>query len=146
MSIQPITCKLCGKQIPEGLPIVGEPPENARRRKVQNMTIHMQDKHPVSFQTALTTGMLCGQTIPAIMLAADFDLPDEMEQQRQSERARIAKLVRRVTLSDAQLEHLLTDSLATEHIGDALWLLKDLRDRYEEIGEYAPEGVALAKV
>ena len=149
--ITQIVCKLCGKAIPEGVPIVGEPPDNVRRRKVAQMNIHMQDRHPVQFQTAVTAGIVFGQTVPAILTAADFDLPEDMEKQRQIERARLAKMLRRVTLTDEQLEKLTTDALLSFPLAYSfdnsdgqeirfaiLDLLKRLRDRYEEIGEYAP--------
>lgn len=149
--ITQIVCKLCGKAIPEGVPIVGEPPDNVRRRKVQQMTVHMQERHPVAFQTAITAGIVAGQTIPAILLAADFDLPEDMEKRRQMERAELAKALRRVTLTDEELEKLLQEAAAASPLSrdahtdmDAVvefgvQVLKILRDRYEEIGEYGPE-------
>lgn len=150
MSLQPIKCKLCNKIIPEGVPIIGEKPEEVRGRKWHHMQVHMQQSHRPHFQIILELTKICSLSIPAILIGADFEIPEDMEQQRQAERSKLAKILRRTTLTDdeiaAQLpreDHYSIPQFQPPHgtammpIADAFVLMLNLRDRYEEIGAYA---------
>jgi hypothetical protein len=109
---------------------------------VSRMQMHYQSKHPEKWQAALTTGVICGQMIPAFIMGGDFDLTPELEKARDVERSKMHRLTRRIRRTDAELKAIANDlHMASDHRGpdpDSVFeILKDLRDRYEEIGEYA---------
>jgi len=56
----------------------------------------------------------------------------------EEKRARIHEMTRTVRMSDEDLENMTSLFASLHRAHDAMLLLKDLRDRYEGLGKYAP--------
>lgn len=147
----PVKCKLCGTTIKPPELIIGEDPRIGLLKQIQKMATHMSRRAEDEARDGATQKphleayalhQAQAQNLAGVLMSRCFDLSPELQAYAERERARLATSVRKTTLADADLETL---TAKNDLQGATLWIvlayLKDLRDRYEEIGDYAPAAI-----
>jgi hypothetical protein len=145
MSIQPLQCKLCKLILREPEIIVGEPQEMRTGKSIALLLQHFDQAAQHEAQQNGITGRrphleaMQQHVLPALISAQSwlkmkfFTLPEYLEESKEHIRRQIAKATRKRSMSDEDLEKL---SAILQCPIDGL---KNLRDYYEEIGQYAPK-------
>jgi len=156
MSLQLIKCKVCGKTLSEPERIIGEPPRAHFARLIERLKKHFNSRindeqlqiakpHSEAFAAVLAS-MLTYQSLALTKPGLLFDgLPEDFLEDRERVRAGFAASLRKVTMTDEDLwpvaERVFDPNNGLMYASNpeaAHLILLDLRDRYEEIGAYAP--------
>lgn len=163
MLILPIKCKHCGKTIspPDAAKIIGESPQVQNQRIIGKLMGHLQGKAEDEGKgiiggphaQALIEATLVAQNLHMALVLGGFELSAEMEADRQQVLKRVHEITRTVKMTDNELELLAAsafdhpDALDDEGtiLNHAENALRDLRDRYEGLGKYAPKPPAAAQ-
>ena len=160
-----IVCKFCNQKIktpPEAM-VVGIPKERRLGIITQALGVHLQTEAareakglqsiapqngkpnpaivlPKSLHfDAIQQVMLHGNAIQGFMMLNCFELTDELAEIHEINRAVIHAWSRKVKLTDEDLSAKALQLANTDKPEvAAMFMLQDLRDRYEEIGKYAP--------
>ena len=149
MILSLMKCKICSKIIspPDQALIIGEPPEVRNQRILQSLFSHIQEKTQEEqgrpdqpHAAALVAAITVGENLKGALLFGNFEIGAEQEAERQDVLRRVHEITRTVRMSD--------QDLMEEHQepagGWVLEKLRDLRDRYEGLGKYAPAQPAAA--
>ncbi len=157
MILGALHCKLCSKEIDPPEILLNESPEDRDKRIIARLLKHLQKRaemererggpHLQAIQHAAQTCMHISANLNGALLTGNFELPEDLEIQRQSLLKQVHEMTRTVRVSDDELDSLLT-TLITEDEPEfgrsELWepmsaLFRDFRDRYESLGKYAPQ-------
>ena len=148
----PMKCRLCGKIIspPDEARIIGQPETVQNQKIIARLMAHI-GKHAQEEQRsggphaqALIEATLASQNLHASLIIGCFQINPEMEADRQRVFARIHELTRTVRITDEDLKTIAQENgfvLNFDHWAEnenLLDMLRDLRDRYESLGKYAP--------
>ena len=153
MIITPMKCKLCGKTIsaPDEALIIGQPPQARNQRLIAKLLQHMQTRAEEELKDrngsarphtqALVAATVASQNFNGALVIGCFDISPDMEAERQGVLKRIHEMTRTIRIPDTELAGLSKDCDCEG--GECTWdavleVLKDLRDRYEGLGKYAP--------
>jgi hypothetical protein len=154
-----LKCKLCQAIIPEPPIIIGEPPSVRQAKTIQSMMQHLNELGTKEMQNqllrrkphaqAMSFVIANSTTISNYLMAASFDLPEELEATREMGRHSIHEATRKVRMTDCDLLQIEDEIISElEEPGDPANriavhnAIANLRDRYEEIGQYAPAAPA----
>lgn len=139
--IIPIKCNLCGTTIKPPELIIGEDPRIGLLKQIQKMATHLQRraedeardgaKAQKPHLEAFALHQAQAQNLAGVLMSRCFDLSPELEAYAERERARLAASIRKTTITDAEIE-----AMALEAADERF--IKSIRDRYEELGDYAP--------
>ncbi len=147
MILSLMKCKICGKVIspPDQALIIGESAPARNQRILQALFSHIQGQmeternQPAQPHTAALIGAtVAGENLKGAMLVGCFEVSPDMEMERQDVLRRVHEITRTVRMSD---EDLMEYAPRGYHgLVEIRWIdaLKDLRDRYEGLGKYAP--------
>lgn len=163
MTLRPITCKYCSKTISPALPHIGESPQQNMARTVQLMAQHIAEESQEEQRTAKrhpkagvkpgphqVAEFLLSATVAGVanyQIAQSFNLSEDLEAAVEIGRHSIHEASRKVRMTDEDVESILPRWLDGElkpipkYDGItqvARELARDLRDRYEGLGKYAP--------
>ena len=163
MSLQPITCLICKslspirlsrlKKVSPNAPYLNRPdlivtdtPAEREGKEVSILTEHVahcaavevkdkddtEKRHAQAIEVARRAGMY----FMSYQLAKCFDLPEDLKTPHERARAQFHADTRKVQMTDVDLR-IFADGFydGRDYSFDAL---RDLRDRYEELGKYAP--------
>ena len=145
MSLTPLRCKACKTILQEPPVIVGEDPEMRLSKAVVLILQHFdqhaqkeaQDRNPATNKPHLAA--MQNSVMPALMTAqtwlkmGHFELPDYLQAARDQARRSIHGATFKRRMSDEDVQKL------AEHLNTSVIGLTNLRDYYEESGQYAPE-------
>ena len=148
-------CKLCGKIIspPDETPLIGEPPQVRNQKIIQRLMRHMQNRVEAEAKLgagehlqAMADATVASQNFSGALLIGYFEISPDMEKGRQLVMQRIHEMTRSVRMADQEIDRIvakrtegMTHSLSTVAFVRAMYdALRDLRDRYEGLGQYAP--------
>ena len=143
MILSLMKCKICSKIIspPDQALIIGESAPARNQRILQSLFSHIQTKaqeeqnQPAQPHImALIAAMTAGENLKGALLIGNFEISPEQEAERQDVLRRVHEITRTVRTTDEDLEKI----LYAHPNGFAMNALKDLRDRYEGLGKYAP--------
>jgi hypothetical protein len=96
--------------------------------------------HAQLVQSCVQQGAVMGQLVQGLLTLRAFHLTQELEKYAETHRANLHAWSRKVRMSDDDLSSLMVSfgleqpTIPTQYSR----LLRDLRDRYEELGKYAP--------
>lgn len=138
--IIPAKCKICGSTLkpPDEALIIGEDPVIAGRRYFQRLVKHLAERH----QEHMAAAVLMGNNLCGILIGANFELSGDLAQAQEQERANIHRMTGKVRMTDEDLKPLAYNTDFEDDLDIGLFeIFKDLRDRYEEIGQYAVKPV-----
>ena len=159
-----IKCKHCGKIISPEPVIIGEP-ENVRQGKtIARMARHIQARAQKEqqeneaaaraageqqykagpHQTALVTLDVAARGFGEFALAQHFELSGDLETAVDRGRRSIHEATRSVRFTDQDLDRLSNEMCPRGRSAEIEAALRDLRDRYEGLGKYAPAQPAAA--
>jgi hypothetical protein len=142
-------CKICRKEIDPPEVLIGERPEDRDKRIISRLLRHLQKRaeiekagggpHLEAIQHAAATCMHISGNLNGALLTGNFELPAELEKQRLELLRQVHEMTRQVRLSDEDLKALYNAYCnGAVRYPTSLSLLKDIRDRYESLGLYAP--------
>ena len=155
MIITPMKCKLCGKTIspPDEALIIGEADGARKAKLIAELTQHIvtegnnevrrngpnEDAGPHT--AAICAANKAAQHLGTALMVNCFDVSPDLDTDRLEVFRRIHAVTRTVRIPDTELERLSKDCDCEG--GECTWdavleVLKDLRDRYEGLGKYAP--------
>ena len=140
-----IRCKVCQKVISEPARIIGDPQGMHEARIMQQLLKHIQSKVDEEMRdssdqqkphcAAWGPRVASVFTYQMLMCSHLFELTPELESRSETDRARFHESSRKqLKITDEELASTYIEPDGRAH-SDAL---RDLRDRYEEIGRYAP--------
>ena len=156
MSLIPMKCKLCGKIIEPPEILIGEPEGKRKQRTVRKLMKHMEERveteaksgrggpHLEATQKAAMRCNLIAANLNGVFLTEHFEMPEDLQSDRQALLRDVHEMTRQVRVSDEELMRMLDGCTVTIGTGfstpsmHAEDVLKDLRDRYESLGKYAP--------
>ena len=139
MSLQPIKCKVCGQIIPEPPRIIGEAFNLHIGKCVMLMTRHLlglaeqeaMGKPNGTLRTphaeALGRVLRISESFKNYLAAANFEMPEEMARAGDEVRKEVHRATGRTRFTDEELE-------AKASSPGVAAVLRELRDRYEELG------------
>ena len=145
-----LKCKICGKEIEPPPLVIGEySSEDRDKRVIARVLQHLSKRaemekagggpHLEAIQKAAATCMHISSNLNGALLTGNFELPEDLEQQRLSLLRQVHEMTRQVRMSNQELieqcDHIQDCAGAAER---ALRIMLDLRDRYESLGRYAP--------
>ena len=159
--IIPVKCKLCGATIKPPELIIGEDPRIPLLKQIAKMAAHMAKRAEDEARNGgLTKPHLeafaqqqgQAQNLAGVLMSRCFDLSPELEAYAERERAMLARTLRKATVTDEEIQEISISTLnaVMEQFEDRPYVellqhlkaaVKDLRDRYEELGDYAPAEV-----
>lgn len=134
------TCKLCRRRVAESvalnIPVVGEPGKRATEL-TKILMKHLEKHHATEF--AQGASMLA--EFPAFLILAAFDYEDPtMPPRLEQIRAAIFQVVRKNTMTDASLEHIVAGyGLDPDDAAKVNEAMRAVRDACCELGQFAPE-------
>ena len=150
-------CKLCGKIIEPPQLLIGEPEGKRKQRTVRKLMKHMEERveteaksgrggpHLEATQKAAMRCNLIAANLNGVFLTEHFEMPEDLQTDRQALLRDVHEMTRQVRLTDEDLHRensrfWFRTSSSVEPITptDILKVLFDLRDRYESLGKYAP--------
>ena len=137
----PLKCKLCSKTISPPIRIIGQSDAEYRGACTAKLTGHVAGHAKEEMKTggphaiANAQAAIPSQNLYSALLLGCFDLPPEMERDRAEVFAMIHALTRTVRMTDQDINAWAPSTVDSEGIA----ALRDLRDRYEGLGKYAPE-------
>ena len=160
MIIGSMKCKICGKKIEPPEIVIREDPAAHDGRIIGKLLNHLRKRaeferksphggpHLQAIQQAAATCMNISSNLNGALLTGNFELPEGLENQRQSLLRQVHEMTRTVRTSDLEIP-LLIERAFSQWGGDfpgnnavpyllAIDRLEDLRDRYEALGKYAP--------
>jgi hypothetical protein len=134
------TCKLCAKRVAESpsldIPIIGAPGKGVQEL-MQILVKHLTKHHAEEFQKGAA---LVAEFKPFLILSAFHFEDPTMDPRLEIIRAAIFAVVRKNTLSDASLEHIVKgfglDPDDAQKVNEAM---KSVRDACCEFGPFAPK-------
>ena len=135
------TCRLCGKDVAESspleIPLVGKPGDKADAL-FPILYRHLTKRHPEECKP----GIALSAEIPVFFVLAAFTSEDpSLTARLEQTRASIFAVVRKNTIADATIEHLVAqfglDAEAAAKVNEAM---RELRNACCELGPYAPKG------
>ena len=137
------TCRLCRKEVAKApaldLPIVGQPGKRMTDL-MQVLTKHLGKHHAEEFQQGAA---LLDETLSFLVLTAYDHEDPSIDPRVEAIRARIFQKVRKNSMPDARIEHVVaTFGLDPEDADNVNRAMKQLRDACCEFGEYAPANPA----
>jgi hypothetical protein len=152
MILSLMKCRICGKTIspPDQTLIIGESAPARNQRILQSLFSHIQGKMQSEqnqadqpHTAALIAAMTAGENLKGALLIGNFEISPEQEAERQDVLRRVHEITRTVRVSDEELQQAFrraTMSIGTGPLYGSHWeFCKDLRDRYEGLGKYAPK-------
>lgn len=150
MILLPLKCKLCNKIIspPDQTKIIGESEQVTNQKIIAKLMSHIGGQAKEEQKTggphaqALIEATLAAQNLHSALIIGCFEITPEMEQDRAQVFEKIHQLTRTFKISDEDLAtefRRATFSHGTGPIYGTHWeFIKELRDRYEGLGKYAP--------
>ena len=152
MIIGSLKCKICRKEIEPPPLVIGESSEDRDKRIIARILQHLSKRaemekagggpHLEAIQKAAATCMHIGSNLNGALLTGNFELPEELEQQRLSLLRQVHEMTRQVRMSDEKLEKEFRRATFRHGTGPLFGMhwefIRDLRDRYESLGKYAP--------
>ena len=133
------TCRLCRKEVAKApaldLPIVGQPGKRMTDL-MQVLTKHLGKHHAEEFQQGAA---LLDETLSFLVLTAYDHEDPSIDPRVEAIRARIFQKVRKNSMPDAMIEHVVaTFGLDPEDADNVNRAMKALRDACCELGTFAP--------
>lgn len=151
MVTTPMKCRLCGKIIPLPVEIIGETPQQRQMRMVGALMAHitraideeqktkLSRRHTEAAKLASTQATTIAANMNGALIVQNFDIPEELEAARRDLLRDVHEMTRQVRMTDQELADLYERyKNGTDKWPTSLDFLKDLRDRYESLGKYAP--------
>lgn len=146
-----LKCKICGKEIAPPEILIGETPDARDGRTINKLLTHLQKRaemesksptggpHHHAIATAARACMHISGNLNGAILTGNFELPEDLEAQRQSLLRQVHEMTRTVRMSDDDLRAMLAAyTNGSDRYPTSLAFIQDLRDRYEGLGKYAP--------
>jgi hypothetical protein len=150
--ITPLTmCRLCNQPIVQGPPIIGESEADHAMRVMRSLVRHLQHSHPEHMKEIAQQTQILSASLYGIQIVQSYEIADPvMLLEYDKARAPLHALTRKNTLTDAQLETVLTEKLAPTvyklmAIRAAMPIAKWLRDFLSEEGEFEHATVKQAR-
>lgn len=151
----PMKCKICGKIIssPDEALIIGQPPQVRNQHIIKRLMNHMNARAeeearkigPKPHAQGIMEALMIAQNFNGALVLGNFELPPDTETERLEVISRVHEMTRQVRMSDEDLDaawdretEYMHDRVGSVAIDAAKIFFRDLRDRYESLGKYAP--------
>jgi hypothetical protein len=144
-------CRRCNQPVMQNPPIIGESEDSHAMRVMQSLVRHLQHSHPAHMKEVAQRTQILSASLYGIQVVQSYEIADPaMLLEYDKARAPLHALTRKNTLTDAQLETVLSEKLAESPfkamaLKAAMPIAKWLRDFLSEEGEFEHPTVKQAR-